>query len=57
MSFLTEVYAVAWSDIRFMRHNVRNILISSLMLPILYLLAFGYGLKAGDVEIEGQMIP
>ena len=43
-----------------MRHNIVNILISSLMLPILYLLAFGYGLKAGDVDIFGDgslMIP
>ena len=60
MSFFKEVYAVAWSDIRFMRHNIINILISSLMLPVLYLLAFGYGLKAGDVDIFGdgsKMIP
>ena len=60
MSFFSEVYAVAWADIRFMRHNIIQILISSLMLPILYLLAFGYGLKAGDVDIfdDGSvMIP
>ena len=60
MTFFKEVYAVAWGDLRFMRHNVKNILISSLMLPVLYLLAFGYGLKAGDVDIfnDGSvMIP
>lgn len=60
MSFFSEVYAVAWSDIRFMRHNILKIALSSLMLPILYLLAFGYGLKAGDVDVFGdgsQMVP
>ncbi|MBP5685363.1 MAG: ABC transporter permease [Candidatus Methanomethylophilaceae archaeon] len=60
MSFFREVHAVAWSDIRFMRHNILKIALSSLMLPILYLLAFGYGLKAGDVDIFGdgsQMVP
>ncbi|KUE74407.1 ABC transporter [Candidatus Methanomethylophilus sp. 1R26] len=56
-SFFSEVYAVAWSDIRFMRHNIVNILISSLMLPVLYLIAFGYGLNAQDVEVEGVTVP
>lgn len=54
---LREVWAVAWPDMRFMRHNAKNIVISSLMLPVLYLLAFGYGLRAGDVEVEGELIP
>lgn len=57
MSWLGEVWAVAWPDMRFMRHNLRNIIISSLMLPVLYLIAFGYGLKAGDVVIGGETIP
>ena len=54
MSFFSEVYAVAWGDLRFMRHNIVQIIVSSLMLPILYLLAFGYGLRAGDVDIFGD---
>ena len=54
MSFFSETYAVAWSDLRFMRHNIVQVLISSIMLPVLYLLAFGYGLKAGDVDIFGD---
>ncbi len=60
MSFFSEVYAVAWADIRFMRHNIVQVMVSSLMLPILYLLAFGYGLKAGDVDLFGDesvMVP
>ena len=48
---------MAWSDVRFMRHNIVNILISSLMLPVLYLIAFGYGLDAQDVEVEGVTVP
>ena len=60
MSFFSEVYAVAWADLRFMRHNMLQIIVSSLMLPILYLLAFGYGLKSGEVDIFGDgsvMVP
>lgn len=57
MSFFKEVYHVAWGDLRYMRHNFRNILISSLVTPVLYLLAFGYGLKAGDIVIDGHVVP
>ncbi len=60
MSFFSEAYAVAWSDIRFLRHNIVKVTISSLMLPVLYLLAFGYGLKAGEVDVFGDgsvMVP
>ncbi|MCQ2071295.1 MAG: ABC transporter permease, partial [archaeon] len=57
MSLLQEAYYVAWSDLRYMRHTIKNILISSLVTPLLYLLAFGYGLKAGDIVIDGVTIP
>ena len=57
MSFFKEVYYVAWADIRFMRHNALNIMISSLVTPILYLVAFGYGLNAGDIMVNGISIP
>lgn len=57
MSFFKDVYHVAWGDIRYMRHTFGNILVSSLVLPVLYLLAFGYGLKAGDVEVNGVIVP
>ena len=42
--FFKEIYYVMWGDLKFMRHNVMNILISSVMSPLLYLLAFGFGL-------------
>jgi ABC-type multidrug transport system permease subunit len=47
IEFLREVYAVAWADARFMRHHFLNILIMSIMSPLLYLVAFGYGLGGG----------
>ena len=49
---IREICNVAWSDIRFMRHTFVSVLIMSLMSPILYLLAFGYGLGAGQT-MEG----
>jgi ABC-2 type transport system permease protein len=47
-----EIYYVAWSDLRFMRHNLLNVLIMSLMSPILYVIAFGYGL-GGTTTVSG----
>ena len=47
---LKEIYYVSWADLRFMRHTLVNILISSVMTPLLYLLAFGYGLGGGMTE-------
>lgn len=52
-----EAYYVAWSDLRFMRHNIVNVVVMSLMSPILYLIAFGYGLGEGTfIEYNGQQI-
>lgn len=56
-SFFRDVYHVAWGDLRYMRHNFGNIMVSSLVIPILYLVAFGYGLKAGDIEVDGVTVP
>jgi ABC-2 type transport system permease protein len=44
LEWFKEVYYVSWSDLRFMRHNIFNVVIMSLMSPILYVIAFGYGL-------------
>ena len=52
--FLKEVYYVMWGDLRFMRHNLINISISSIMSPLLYLLAFGFGLgMVKSIDIDG----
>ncbi|MDR0523066.1 MAG: ABC transporter permease [Candidatus Methanoplasma sp.] len=46
MSLLRETYAVAWADLRFMRHHLPDIAVSTLMSPLLYVLVFGYGLAS-----------
>lgn len=51
IDFLRQVYYVAWGDIRFLRHNFLNIMLVSVMSPILYLIAFGYGLRSGSTDI------
>ena len=51
ISFLKQVYYVAWGDMMFMKHNFWNILIMSIMSPLLYLIAFGYGLRSGSTEL------
>ena len=48
---LRQVYYVAWGDMMFMKHNFGNILVMSLMSPLLYLIAFGYGLRTGETDI------
>ena len=48
---MKQAYYVAWGDIRFMRHNFLNILVMSVMSPLLYLIAFGFGLRSGTTDI------
>lgn len=47
-NLLKQIYYIAWGDMRFLRHNWLNVAIMSLMTPILYLIAFGYGLRTGE---------
>lgn len=49
---LKEISSVAWGDIRFLKHTALSVLVISLMSPLLYLLAFGYGLGNGQI-VEG----
>ena len=51
IGFFHQVYHVAWSDLMFLRHNLINILIMTIMGPLLYLVAFGYGLRSGTTDI------
>jgi len=44
MSILGEAYRVAWGDLQYMKCNVIEVLLSSLVGPLLYLLAFGFGI-------------
>ncbi len=49
---LQDIYAVVWVDLRFLRRNLGKTMALTLVAPILYLLAFGYGLGRG-ASIEG----
>ena len=49
---LRDIYAVVWVDMRFLSRNLGKTLALTLVSPILYLLAFGYGLGRG-ADIEG----
>jgi len=44
---LRDTYSVAWADIQIVKHLWRQLLLTSLMSPALYLVAFGYGLGRG----------
>jgi ABC-type multidrug transport system permease subunit len=44
---LDEAYRVAWGDLCYFRENVATILLSCLVGPLLYLIAFGYGIGSG----------
>ncbi|MBQ8643509.1 MAG: ABC transporter permease [Candidatus Methanomethylophilaceae archaeon] len=46
---LDETYRVAWGDLCYMKENLPEALISSLVGPLLYLLAFGFGIS-GNME-------
>ncbi|MBN1628391.1 MAG: ABC transporter permease [Thermoleophilia bacterium] len=47
MHTLRDAYSVWWADLRILMHLWRQFLGTSLMSPILYLLAFGYGMGRG----------
>ena len=47
MSIIDETYRVAWGDLVYMKGNMIEVLLSSLIGPLLYLLAFGFGVGGG----------
>jgi len=47
-----DIYSVLWVDLRFLRRHLLRTLVTSLVNPILYLVAFGYGLGQG-ISFEG----
>jgi ABC-2 type transport system permease protein len=49
---LSDIYSVLWVDLRFLRRNWLRTLATSLVAPLLYLVAFGYGLGSG-ITIDG----
>jgi len=49
---LNDIYSILWVDLRNLSHHWRSTLATSLVQPLLYLVAFGYGLGKG-VSIGG----
>ncbi len=47
---LRDIYAVVWVDLRFLSRNLGKTMALTLVAPILYLLAFGYGLGRGSTS-------
>jgi ABC-type multidrug transport system permease subunit len=44
---MAEIYAVFWGDLRYLRRRLLRTIATSLVSPILYLVAFGWGLGRG----------
>ena len=58
----SEAYRVAYGDLCFFRRNILQNIVSSLIGPLLYLVAFGYGMRSGstggaDVSYIAYIIP
>lgn len=52
MNTFKDIYSVLWVDLRNMRRHWKSTVATSLMLPLLYLVAFGYGLGRG-MSVDG----
>lgn len=56
-NILGEIFRVAYGDLCYMRRNIIPTLVSTLVGPLLYLMAFGYGMRAGDSDYITYVIP
>ncbi len=52
ITVLRDIYSVLWVDLRFLRRHWLRTLATSLVNPVLYLVAFGYGL-GGGISFDG----
>ncbi len=52
LTAVKDIYSVLWTDLRVLRRNWRRVLASSLVSPILYLAAFGWGLGR-NISMDG----
>lgn len=52
MTVFADSFRVAWIDLCFIKRNILTVLVTSLVGPLLYLFAFGYGLGRG-MTVEG----
>ena len=55
MGVLDETYRVAWGDLEYMKGNMVEVLLSSLVGPLLYLLAFGFGVGSNMDDPQGYV--
>ena len=55
MGVLDESYRVAWGDLEYMKGNMVEVLLSSLVGPLLYLLAFGFGVGSNMDDPQGYV--
>jgi ABC-type multidrug transport system permease subunit len=53
VNILSDAYSVLWADLSFTKRRWHRTLIVSLVGPILYLIAFGYGLGRG-IDVQGS---
>lgn len=53
LAALNDVYSVLWVDLRNMKRHWRSTVATSLVQPLLYLVAFGWGLGSGVVSEGG----
>jgi ABC-type multidrug transport system permease subunit len=52
MNIFSDIYSVFWVDLRILRRHWKSTIATSLVLPLLYLVAFGYGLGRG-LDVDG----
>jgi len=52
MNVFSDIYSVLWVDLRNMRRHWKSTVATSLVQPLLYLVAFGYGLGRG-ITVDG----
>ena len=56
LTILDETYRVAWGDLVYIRDNIGEVLVTCLVGPLLYLLAFGFGLGGSMEQGSSQYI-
>ena len=56
LTILDETYRVAWGDLVYIRDNIAEVLVTCLVGPLLYLLAFGFGLGGSMEQGSSQYI-
>ncbi len=49
-NILGETLRVAYGDLCFLRRHLPETIISAVVGPLLYLVAFAYGMRSGDTE-------